>query len=123
MRDFLFADDCALSASSEDEMQRNMDKCSSACDTFGLTISIKKTEFMFLPALHTNYSYPTITVKGLKLQTVNKYLGSTLSRNMLIDDEPGATIVKARIAFGRLRKNTWGRQELRGAGRVVRMSD
>ena len=47
VRDFLFADDCALNASSEDEMQRNMDKVSSACDAFGLTISTKKTEVMF----------------------------------------------------------------------------
>ena len=47
VRDFLFADDCALNASSEDEMQRNMDKVSSACDAFGLTTSTKKTEVMF----------------------------------------------------------------------------
>ena len=112
VRDFLFADDCALNASSEDEMQRNMDKCSSACDTFGLTISTKKTEVMFQPAPNTNYSDPTITVKGQKLQTVDKYLGSTLFGNMLIDDEAGARIAKARIAFGRLRKNMWERQEI-----------
>ena len=63
--DFLFADDCALNASSEDEMQRNMDKFSSACDAFGLnSISTKKTEVMFQPAPHTNYSDPTTTVKG-----------------------------------------------------------
>ena len=52
MRDFLFADDCALSASSDDEMQRNMDKFSAACDVFGLTVSTKKTEVM--PAPQTN---------------------------------------------------------------------
>ena len=34
LRDFLFADDCALNASSEDEEQRNMDTSSSACDAF-----------------------------------------------------------------------------------------
>ena len=52
VRDFLFADDCALSASSDDEMQRNMDKFSAACDVFGLTVSTKKTEVM--PAPQTN---------------------------------------------------------------------
>ena len=31
---------------------------------------------------------------------------------MLIDDEAGARIAKARIAFGRLRKNMWERQGL-----------
>ena len=112
VRDFLFVDDYALNASSEDEMQRNMAKCSSACDVFALTISTKKTEVMFLPAPHTNYSYPTITVKGQKLQTVEKYLGSILSRNVLIADQAGARIAKAKIAFGRLRKNMWERQGL-----------
>ena len=53
--DFLFADDCGLNASSEDEMQRNMDIFSSACDVFGLTVNTKKTEVMFQPAPHTSY--------------------------------------------------------------------
>ena len=50
VRDLLFADDCALNASSEPEMQQSMNKFSSACDSFGLTISTKKTEVMFQPA-------------------------------------------------------------------------
>ena len=41
VRDFLFADDCAVYASSEDEMQRKMDTFSSACVAFGLTIRPK----------------------------------------------------------------------------------
>ena len=50
MRDLLFADDCALNASSEPEMQQNIDKLSSACNVFSLTISRKKTEVMYQPA-------------------------------------------------------------------------
>ena len=110
MRDFLFADDCALNASSEDEMQRNMDKFSSACDVFGLTISTTKTEVMFQPAPNTNYVRSNHhSVKGQKLQTVDKftYLGSTFSRNVLFDDEVDARIAKASTTFGRLRKNVW----------------
>ena len=84
VRDFLFADDCALNACSEVEMQRNMDTFSSACDAFGLTISTKKTGGggMLQPAPSTTYSDPTITVKGQKLPTVDKftYLSSTVSR-------------------------------------------
>ena len=41
VRDLLFADDCAVDDRSEDEMQRNMDIFSSACDAFGLTIRPK----------------------------------------------------------------------------------
>ena len=52
LRDFLFADDCTLNAGSELEMQLSMDKNSSACDSFGLTISIKKTDVMHQPALN-----------------------------------------------------------------------
>ena len=80
----------------------------------GISISITKTEVIFQPAPHINYSDPTITVKGQKLQTVDKftYLGSTLSRNVPIDDEVDARIAKASTAFGRLRKNVWERQGL-----------
>ncbi len=42
LRDFLFADDCALNASEEQEMQAEMDSFSEACSNFGLTISTKK---------------------------------------------------------------------------------
>ena len=68
---------------------------------------------MFQPAPLTNYSDPKITVKGQKLQTVDKftYLGKTLSRNVFIDDKVDARIAKASTAFGRLRKNVWERQE------------
>ena len=50
IRDFLFADDCALNASTEQMMQREMDCFSKACDNFGLTISTKKTEVMYQSA-------------------------------------------------------------------------
>ena len=35
------------------------------------------------------------------------YLGSTLSRNVLIDDEIAARLAKANSAVGRLRKSVW----------------
>ena len=38
VRDLLFADDCALNAGSEPEMQQSMDKLPSACNAFSLTI-------------------------------------------------------------------------------------
>ena len=49
LRDFLFADDCALNASEEQEMQAEMDSFSAACNNFGLTISTKKSEAIFQP--------------------------------------------------------------------------
>ena len=106
VRDLLFADDCALNACSEPEMQQSMDKFSSACDAFGLTISTKKTEVMYQPAPNKDYTVPTINVNGEALKTVNKftYLGSTLSRNVRIDDEVVLRIANASAAFGNLRE-------------------
>ncbi len=56
IRDFLFADNCALNASSAADMQCSVDKFSSACNNFGLTISIKKTEVLYQPAPGKNTS-------------------------------------------------------------------
>ena len=44
--DFLFADDCALNASTVEDVQRSVDKFSLAFTNFGLTISTKKTEVL-----------------------------------------------------------------------------
>ena len=46
VRDMLFADDCALAAQTQSDMQNLVDNFSRACDSFGLTISVKKTEVL-----------------------------------------------------------------------------
>ena len=114
IREFLFADDCALNASTEQMMQSEMDCFSKACDNFGLTISTKKTEVMYQPAPGKPYQEPRITVKGQDLQAVEDftYLGSTLSRVVNIDSEVKNRIAKASSAFGRLRENVWERRGL-----------
>ena len=43
-------EDCVLDAGTKVEMQKNLDLFSTACKDFGLTISTKKTEFMYQPA-------------------------------------------------------------------------
>ena len=69
IRDFLFADDrqCAPNTKSEQEMQLEMDRLSTACDNVGLTISTKKTEVMMQPAPSSPYHDSIITVEGQKL--------------------------------------------------------
>ena len=115
IRDFLFADDCALSALTEHDMQHIMDKFSAACDDFGLTISTSKTEVMHQPAPGMPYNEPSILVKGKRLEVVDKfvYLGSTLSRAVNIDEEVTARIAKASSAFGRLKGNVWERRGIK----------
>ena len=94
VNDFLFADDCALNATSQyisdiSDMQSSIDTFSEACDNFGLTISTKNTEVMHQPASGKTYVEPNITIDGQPLNAVDKftYLGSALSRNVMIDDE------------------------------------
>ena len=92
-------------------MQKGVDQVSDSCDSYDLTISIKKTEVVYQPAPGKPYKEPIITVKGQRLQVVDKftYLGGTLSRVVHIDDEVNARIAKASAAFGRLRGTIWDR--------------
>ena len=113
--EFLFADDMAKGAPTEEQMQIGVDQVSDSCDSYDLTISIKKTEVVYQPAPGKPYKEPTITVKDQRLQVVDKftYLGSTLSRIVHIDDEVNARIAKASAAFGRLRGSIWDRSGIR----------
>ena len=69
------------------------------------------TEVVHQPAHGKPNSEPTITVKGQKLQVVDKfiYLESTLSRAVHIDDEVTARTAKASVTFGRLGISVWER--------------
>ena len=73
------------------------------------------TEVVYQPAPGKPYKEPTITVKGQRLQVVDKftYLGSTLSGVVHIDDEVNAKIAKAGAAFGRLSGSIWDRSGIR----------
>ena len=48
--EFLFADDMAKGAPTEEKKQKGVDQVSYSCDDYGLTISIKKTEVVYQPA-------------------------------------------------------------------------
>ena len=113
--EFLFADDTKKSATTEEKMQKVVDQVSDSCDSYDLTISIKKTEVVYQPAPGKPYKEPTIIVKGQRLQVVDKftYLGSTFSRVVHIDDEVNARIAKASAEFGRLRGSIWDRSGIR----------
>nr|VZI44880.1 unnamed protein product [Spirometra erinaceieuropaei] len=96
VHELLFADDCALNTTSEEEMQRSMDLFSAACENFAPNAP------------------PQISVNGTQLQVVENfpYLDSTLSRNTKIDDEVANKISKASQAFGRLQSTVWIRHGL-----------
>ena len=79
--EFLFADGMAKGAPIQEKMQKGVDQISDSCDSYDLSINIKKTEVVYQPAPGKPYREPTITMKGQRLQVVDKftYLGSTLS--------------------------------------------
>nr|VZI32078.1 unnamed protein product [Spirometra erinaceieuropaei] len=117
VHELLFADDCALNTTSEEEMQRTMDLFSTACENSGLVINAQKTVVMHQPPPHSvtaPNAPPQISVNGTHLQVVENfpYLGSTLSRNTKIDDEVANRISKASQAFGRLQSTVWNRHGL-----------
>ena len=76
-----------------------MDKFSSACKEFGLTISISKTQVLSMEV-------PNMAVDGQRLEVVNHFtnLGSTVSSNLSLDKEIDHWIVKAAGTMGRLSK-------------------
>ena len=82
----LFADDCALAAGSQEELQRLCDCFSTASRRFGLTISIKKTEVLYQPARGNAYVAPIISIEGKPLNAVEhfKYLGGTISNDAMM---------------------------------------
>nr|VZI32172.1 unnamed protein product [Spirometra erinaceieuropaei] len=117
VHELLFADDCALNTTSEEEMQRSMDLFSAACENFGLVINTQKTVVMHQPPPNSAtapYAPPQISVNGTQLQVVENfpYLGSTLSHNTKINDEVANRISKASQAFDRLQSTVWNRHGL-----------
>ncbi|BHF72237.1 hypothetical protein SprV_0401530100 [Sparganum proliferum] len=66
VHELLFADDCALNTTSEEEMQRSMDLFSAACANFGLVINTQKTVVMHQPPPKsaTPPNAPQISVNG-----------------------------------------------------------
>nr|VZI13244.1 unnamed protein product [Spirometra erinaceieuropaei] len=117
VHELLFADDCALNTTSEEEMQRGMDLVSAACENFGLVINPQKTVVMHQPPPNSATAPnapPQISVNGTQLQVVEyfPYLGSNLSRNTKIDDEVANRISKTSQAFGRLQSTVWNRHGL-----------
>nr|VZI29617.1 unnamed protein product [Spirometra erinaceieuropaei] len=116
LHELLFADDCALNTTSEEEMQRSMDLLSAACENFGLIVNTQKTLVMHQSPSNTATppNAPKISVNGTQQQVVENfpYLGSTLCRNTKINDEVARRISKASQAFGRLQSPIWNRHDL-----------
>jgi hypothetical protein len=111
----LFADDCALMAHTEPDLQCIVNKFAEASRLFGLTISLGKIEVLLQRAPVYNALPPSITIDGTELKTVKdfKYLGSVISCDGTIDKEISARICKASQALGRLKTRVLNQHNIR----------
>ena len=77
----LFANDCALMAHTEHDLQVVVKKFAEATRLFDLTISLAKTKVLHQPAPGTTAKPPSITIDGTEPKSVRqfKYLGSIMS--------------------------------------------
>ncbi|KAL8587109.1 hypothetical protein ACOMHN_026077 [Nucella lapillus] len=109
VRDLMYADDCAIIAHSEDDLQRLTDTLSAATKHFGLTISIKKTEVTFQLSKGSTANMPEIKIDGKVLNNLDSfaYLCSSLSSSNSLDKEIYNRIAKASASYGRLHKRVW----------------
>ena len=104
IRDMLFADDAAVVAHTQDDLQSLMDCFSQACKDFGLTISLKKTNVLG----QDTEAPPVITIDDYELDAVCQftYLGSTIT-DLSMDAEINKRIGKAASTLARLTARVW----------------
>ena len=105
IRDMLFADDAAVVAHTQDDLQSLMDCLSHGCKDFGLTISLKTTNIL---GQDTEVP-PVISIGDYELDAVCQftYLGSTITDNLSLDAEIDKRIGKAASTLSRLTARLW----------------
>ena len=109
-RDFLFADDAAVTARSAKGLQQLMTRFSDSCQDFGRTINLKKTQVMGQDI----DSPPAISISDHKLDVIHDfvYLGSAISDTLSLDAEHNRRIGKAATTMTRLTKKAWNNSRL-----------
>ena len=87
-----------------------MDRLSQACNDFGLTISLKKTNVLGQDTMQL----PAITIDEHELDVVEKftYLGCTITNNLSLDTEIDKRIGKAATTVAHLTSRVWTNPKL-----------
>ena len=115
VQELLYADGCGIFAHSEDDLQLLMNNFVRAFKSFGLTISIQKTEVLYQPVPGTIYFEPQNTVEdaALKVTNVFTYLGSKIANDGQQDIEINCRIAKASASVGKLHSRVWSSHDLK----------
>ena len=85
----MFADDCALLTTSEEELQRLTTAFGTTAAKFGLVINIAKTFSLFQTVFSDHRHTPNIKIGDQIISNYSdfRYLGSTLTEDLSIDKE------------------------------------
>lgn len=105
IRELPFADDEALTAYSQEGLQRLIKCFARACKKFGLSTSLTKTNILGTRC----QQHPKHLIGDFTLEVVKDfiYFGSTISSNLYLDAELNKQIGKAATAMARLAKRVW----------------
>ena len=71
--DLQYADDCAIAAHTEAELQNTLDAFSEAYKLLGLTVNVTKTKVIFLPAQPLRATAPNMDIEGTTLENVDHF--------------------------------------------------
>ena len=108
--ELLFADDAAVCATSEEDLNIIIQTFYEVFADFGLEMALKKTVIMLQrPTSNPNLTDPVININNKTLQVVDKfkYLGSVLQNNATADKEIASRIQKAVSNFHKLYQRVW----------------
>lgn len=100
-----YADDNAIVALSEEDLQCTLTAFAKAYKQLGLAINLKKTQILHQPPPNSN-TPPNISIDNTRLKNVDHfpYLGSLLSSKATIDEEVHHRLSCASGAYSKLKK-------------------
>ena len=118
--ELLFADDTAVCATSEEDLNIIIQTFYEVFADFGLQMALKKTVIMLQrPTSNPNLTDPVININNKMLQVLDKfkllYLGSVLQNNATAaaDKEIASRIQKAVSNFHKLYQRVWKKKHLK----------
>ena len=109
-----YADDNAIMAHSEEDLQCAMTAFHEAYTSLGLTLNAKKTQVLYQPRPNANSRNVNIRVDEQVLENVESfnYLGSCLSAKANIDAEISRRLQSASAALGKLQSRVFNNKDI-----------
>ncbi|XP_062862816.1 uncharacterized protein LOC134324867 [Trichomycterus rosablanca] len=118
-----YADDNALVALSEENLQGTLFAFAKAYKQLGLAINIRQTQIFHQPPPNSSTPVlpPNISIDNIRLENVDHfpYLGSLLSSKTVIDDEIDHRLSCASGVFLRLRKRVFENRDLQAKTKIL----